>query len=444
MTVEEWLGAGNQLGVDIWNKKYRYGDESFEEWLDRITNGNEAVKKLIREKKFLYGGRILANRGLAEGRKLTYSNCYVAPAPEDNIESIFDCARDLARTYSYGGGCGVDMSKLSPRGATIHNAAKTTSGAVSFMDLYSLVTGLIGQSGRRGALMISMSCEHPDVEEFIDVKNDLDKVLFANISVRVTDAFMDAVRGRGKVPDDTSFKLHFVREETGEVIEKTIDARELFTKLAESNWNSAEPGILFWDRICGWNLLSNTKDFEFAGVNPCAEEPLPAGGSCLLSSINLSEFVKNPFTTDAYFDIAEFEYAVEVVTDEMNRVLDEGLPLHPLQIQRESVYKWRQIGIGIMGFADMLIKLGIRYGSEGSIEVINNIGRTMANAAISCSAHLSSLYGQYPGLSDRNNVIDTPYFQYVADDDTKAMVKEYGLRNSQLLTIAPTGSNGSV
>ena len=269
MTVEEWLGKDNQLGIDIWNKKYRHDDESFDEWLDRITAGAEEIKKLILEKKFLYGGRILANRGLNTGRKTTYSNCYVITPPDDNIESIFECSKKLARTYSYGGGCGIDISKLAPRGATIHNAAKTTSGAVSFMDLYSMVTGLIGQSGRRGALMISLSCEHPDVEEFIEVKNNLNKVLFANISVRVTDAFMNAVRGKGKVPEDTSFRLHFVREETGEVIEKEVDARELFTRLAENNWNNAEPGILFWDRIKNWNLLSNTPDFEYAGVNPC-------------------------------------------------------------------------------------------------------------------------------------------------------------------------------
>lgn len=440
MTVEEWLGKDNQLGIDIWNKKYRHNDESFDQWLDRITGGNEKIRELILEKKFLYGGRILANRGLTKGKKITYSNCYVIDPPEDNIESIFECSKKLARTYSYGGGCGIDISRLAPRGATIHNAAKTTSGSVSFMDLYSMVTGLIGQAGRRGALMISLSCEHPDVEEFIEVKNDLEKVLFANISVRVTDAFMEAVRGRGKVPEDTSFRLHFTREETGEVIEKTIDARDLFRKLAENNWNSAEPGILFWDRIRNWNLLSNTPEFEYAGVNPCAEEPLPAGGSCLLSSINLSEFVENPFTKDAYFNMDEFSYAVELVTIEMNNVLDEGLPLHPLQMQRDSVAKWRQIGIGIMGFADMLVKLGIRYGSNGCLRIINDIGSALANNAMSTSASMAGAHGKYPGMTDIQDVLDTPYFKMIADDETRTMVEAYGLRNSQLLTIAPTGT----
>ena len=156
------------------------------------------------------------------------------------------------------------MSKLAPKGATIHNAAKTTSGAVSFMDLYSLVTGLIGQEGRRGALMLSMSCDHPDIEDFINIKNNLDKVTYANISVRITDEFMKAVK------DDSDFTLNFTRKVTGETITKTVNARELFHKFCENNWNNAEPGMLFWDNICNWNLLSNTKEFEFAGTNPCA------------------------------------------------------------------------------------------------------------------------------------------------------------------------------
>jgi len=150
MTVKEWLGEDNTLGQDIWLKKYRYDNETFEQWLDRVSGGNEKVKKLILEKKFLFGGRILSNRGLDKyGVKTTLSNCYVISPPEDNIESIFECASKLARTYSYGGGCGVDISNLAPRGAKVNNTAKETSGAASFMDLYSLVTGLIGQNGRR-------------------------------------------------------------------------------------------------------------------------------------------------------------------------------------------------------------------------------------------------------------------------------------------------------
>ena len=270
MTIQEWLGAENQLGIDIWQKKYQYNGESFDNWLERVSNGSPTVKKLILEKKFLFGGRILASRGIQSvnpDAKTTYSNCYVLEAPSDNLESIFDCAKNLARTYSYGGGVGIDLSRLAPKGSKVRNAAKESSGAVSFMDLYSMVTGLIAQAGRRGALMISMDCDHPDIEDFIDIKNDLDKVTKANISVKVTDDFMEAA------VNNNTYELSFTREETEETITKTVNARDLLMKLAYNNWDMGEPGVLFWDRIRDWNLLSEYENFEYAGVNPCAEEP---------------------------------------------------------------------------------------------------------------------------------------------------------------------------
>lgn len=369
MTVEEWLGRENQLGTDIWTKKYCNEGEDFETWVQRISGGNEEIGKYIKEKKFLFGGRILSNRGLnRQGRKVTYSNCYVIAPPEDEIEDIFECAKKLARTYSYGGGCGIDISKLSPRGAKINNAAKETSGAVSFMELYSLVTALIGQNGRRGALMISIDCSHPDVTEFIELKTDLEKVTKANISIRIHEDFMEAVK------KNEDYLLHYTRETTGEVIEKKVNARDLFRRITETNWDYAEPGALFWDRVESWNLLSNTKEFSYAGVNPCAEEPLPAGGSCLLGSMNLSAFVKNPFTDEAYFDFDEFKQCVQASVKALNEVLEEGLPLHPLPEQRESVEQWRQIGLGIMGLADALLKLGLTYGEEDAVQMCDKIG----------------------------------------------------------------------
>jgi ribonucleoside-diphosphate reductase alpha chain len=261
MQVSDWIST--KLGQDIWSRKYKFETETFDQWLNRVSGGNENIKKLIIEKKFLFGGRILASRGLQnKGRKITFSNCYVIEPPEDNIESIFECAKKLARTYSYGGGCGIDISKLAPRNAKINNAAKETSGSVSFMDLYSLVTELIGQSGRRGALMISIDCTHPDLEEFINIKSDLNKVTKANISVRINDGFMNAVK------NNSDWTLTYTRKETGEKIEKVVKAKELFNKLAKMNWDYAEPGILNWDKITKWNLLSEDKNFEYAGVNP--------------------------------------------------------------------------------------------------------------------------------------------------------------------------------
>lgn len=434
MNVEEWLGSENQLGMDIWNKKYRNEQEDFEGWITRVSGGNEEIAKYIKEKKFLFGGRILSNRGMdKQGKKVTYSNCYVVEPPEDNIESIFDCAKKLARTYSYGGGCGVDISKLSPKGAKINNAAKETSGAVSFMELYSLVTSLIGQNGRRGALMISIDCSHPDVQEFIELKTDLEKVNTANISVRIHEDFMEAVK------KNEEYCLHYTRQETGEVIERMVNARELFHRITETNWDYAEPGALFWDRITGWSLLSNTKEFSYAGVNPCAEEPLPAGGSCLLGSINLSAFVENPFTEEAYFDFEEFKRCVQASVKALNEVLEEGLPLHPLPEQRESVSQWRQIGLGIMGLADALIKLGLVYGEEEAVSICDRIGFAMADTAISASAKLAKELGTFSKCKVEE-IMETPYFLANTTEGTKELVRKYGLRNSQLLTIAPTGT----
>ena len=432
-TVEEWLGNDNQLGKDIWEKKYQYKNETFPEWLNRVSGGNQDVAELIEDKKFLFGGRILSNRGLENyGEKVSLSNCYVISPPTDSIESIFDCAKKLARTYSYGGGCGIDISNLAPSGAKVHNAAKTTTGSVSFMDLYSLVTGLICQNGRRGALMISIDCHHPDLEDFIEIKSDLDRVTKANISVRITDDFMNAVKKH------EDFQLTFTRNETGETITKTINAYELFKKFSKMNWDYAEPGMLFWDRIENWNLLSEDDSFKYAGVNPCAEEPLPAGGSCLLGSINLSEFV----TKDGVFDFDDFKHTVSIAVRALNDVLDEGLSLHPLQEQKDSVKNWRQIGLGIMGLADCLIKLGIRYGSEDSIEVCDDIGFAMASTAINTSALLAKERGRYPKYN--KCVKSSRYYINHSTVWTDQLVDAYGLHNSQLLTTAPTGSLSSM
>ena len=430
MFVEEWLGKENQLGIDIWKKKYQRNGESFEDWLDRVSGGDADVAELIADKKFLFGGRILSNRGI-DDEKVTYSNCYVISPPEDNIESIYDTAKKLARTYSYGGGCGIDISKLAPCGAKVNNQAKSTSGAVSFMDTFSQVTEQIGQNGRRGALMISIDCTHPDLEKFITVKSDLNKVTSANISVRVIDRFMVAVK------NDEDWELYYKRNETGEEIKKTVKARDIFDLLCRNNWDYAEPGILYWDRITNWNLVSNDKDFEYAGVNPCAEEPLPAGGSCLLGAINLAAFVRN-----GKFDWHDFNRTVNIAVKALNDVLDEGLERHPLAEQRKTVRDWRQIGLGIMGLADMLIKLGIEYGSPDSITLCDAIGYSMARNAIVASADIAGYAGCYDKYNEQY-VTTSPFFaEHIKPDDEEAwsFVETNGLRNSQLLTIAPTGS----
>lgn len=283
MTEQEWLN-NNDLSLAIYNKKYRNNDESFEEFLNRISAGNNAIKELILQKKFIFGGRILSNRGVT-GKTTSLSNCYVLEPPKDNIESIFDCASKMARTFSYGGGVGTDCSLLRPRGAKVHNAAKESTGAVSFIDIFSQVTGTISQSGRRGALMISIDINHPDVEEFIDCKTDLERVKYANMSVRVSDDFMKAVENnedyllhypcdisisKEELPQLNYNELTCIESTTGPIYLKKVKAVDLFNKLVKNNWDYAEPGMLFWDRIIQNNIVSNDPDFQYAGVNPCA------------------------------------------------------------------------------------------------------------------------------------------------------------------------------
>ena len=407
MELKDW--GLDTLGNDIWRKKYQQNNESFDQWLDRVSGGDKEVRQLIVDKKFLFGGRILASRGVTD-RKVTYSNCYVLPQVEDSIEGIYDTAKHLARTFSYGGGVGIDISKLRPKGSPVNNAAKTTSGAVSFMDTFSQVSSVIGQAGRRGALMISMDCNHPDIEDFIDAKKNTDKLEGCNISIRTDGDF--------------------------------VKNSPLMHKLAENNWDYAEPGILYWDNINKYNLLSEyieNGEFEYAGVNPCAEEPLPAGGSCLLGAINLSEFVKKPFTDEAYFDIIAFRKAVRIAIRALNDVLDQGLELHPLDIQRKTVREWRQIGLGIMGFADMLIKCGVAYGSEESLAAIDEIGQAMNEAGLLASAELAEEKGSFSKF-DPEFIIDSKFMEHITNLDVIDAIYDQGLRNSQLFTIAPTGS----
>lgn len=439
MDIKDWLTS--DLSVNIYENKYRHNNETLDEFLERVSNGDKEVQQLILDKRFTYGGRILANRGLQkEGRKITYSNCYVLAPPDDSIESIYETCGKLARTFSASGGVGIDISKLRPKGAPVNNAAKTTSGAVSFMPTFSQVAEVIGMNGRRAAEMISINVSHPDIEEFIDIKTDLNAVTKANISVKVDNKFIQAVKNHEMY--DCTFEL-----ENGDVIRKTVDANKLMDKLAFNNYNYAEPGILYWDKIQNYNLMQYFEDFEYAGVNPCAEESLPAGGSCLLGSINLSEFVVNPFTPNAKFDFNEFAKVVKKAVFALNDVLIEGMPLHPLKEQRESVAKYKQIGLGIMGLADALIKLGITYGSSESLLIIETIGTTLLYNSLIASSEYAKLEGNtsFDGY-DADKILKTDIVQNLLNNlnyyealNLKTAINS-GLFNSQLLTIPPSGS----
>lgn len=467
---KEWLGEDNTLGLDIWKKKYADG-RTYHEWMYDVTGGDMQLAKLIESKKFLFGGRILANRNNASvTSKKTYSNCYVIAPPEDNLESIFNTAKKLARTFSYGGGCGIDLSKLSFKGAAIHNAAKSSSGVVSFMELYDKTTEIIGQNGRRGALMMSLASNHPDIFEFIDVKRDLNKINNANLSVRVDDDFMIKARDT----DEENYELIFNRSmydpetKTEKGMSTKINPNALLMQLSRYNWENGEPGILFWDNIRRGGLLSNEPGFKYGGVNPCAEEPLPSGGSCLLGALNLSAFCKWDNDYNSYiFDFLDFIDAIDISVRSLNRVLDEGVDLHPLREQTESVKRWRQTGLGVMGFADALIKLDIVYGSPESYTFIKDVGSLMAYYSLMTSNKIAIenpskkvdldyeallntryIHNLYSTITEDNTVFkffrDNKIKNYKYDkktlEDFMNNIYKYGLANSQLLTVAPTGS----
>lgn len=288
--------------------------------------------------------------------------------------------------------------------------------------------------------MISMDVSHPDIEEFIDIKTDLNAVTKANISVKITDDFIQAVKNNEKYP--CTFTL-----ENGGTICKFIDAREIMAKLALNNWRMGEPGILYWDRIQNYNLLQHFDNFKYAGVNPCAEEPLPAGGSCLLGAINLSVFVKDPFTDHAEFDFEEFKRVVRKAVFALNDVLLEGMPLHPLVEQRDTVGRFRQIGLGIMGLADALIKLKITYGSKESLEMIEAIGVALLyNSIVASNGYKNHVKGDPFEGYDSDKVLQSDIVQnllkhlnYHETLNLKSAIMN-GLYNSQLTTIAPTGT----
>ena len=409
MELKDWNLS--KLGEDIWHNKYQQNNESFDDWIKRVSGGNEQVAQLIVDKKFLFGGRILSNRGI-QGRGITYSNCYVVKPPEDSIEGIYEAAMKLARTFSYGGGCGIDISNLREKDAEVHNAAKTTSGAVSFMPVFEQTARIIGQNGRRGALMISMDCDHPDIHDFIDAKLD-NKLEKCNISVKMGDKDME-------------------------------NREDVIEHIAHNNWDWAEPGILYWDTIRDYNMLNKFEDFEYAGVNPCAEEPLPAGGSCLLGALNLSTFVEAPFSKTPAFNLPEFKSAVRIAIRALNDVLDEGLPLHPLTEQQESVRDWRQIGLGIMGFGDMLLMLGYNYDSQNALKMIKIIGETLVQTGLEESCKLAEEKGAFPKC-DGDKLLDSNFIKWHYENktikkDLADRIHTFGLRNSQLFTIAPTGS----
>lgn len=436
MCNEEVLWAKDEVAYNVFRAKYAKDDmESPAMFCHRVASIcdesiRDKVESLLASGTFFFGGRTMYLAGRKQEINAAGSNCYVVPIEDDTIEAIYEANKHMARIFSKGGGVGTDISILRPRNAKVNNAAKSSTGAVSFLDLFNETGNVISQHGRRGATMVSIDCSHPDIEELLDTKMKGDRLQSMNVSIKFTDEFMTAV------DCDKPYTLKFDVKSTGEHIEKTIKAREFFKKFCECQWNWGDPGALFIDEFNEYNMLSGYDNFHILTTNPCAELPLGAWGSCNLGSINLAKFV------DMYtgkFCWGSFIDTVHVAVRALNDALDYSYDKQPYEENRKYIRDWRPIGLGVFGYADMLVELGLKYGSEEALEFTRRLFHCLANEAVKASAFLCQDYFNTFGEYDYDKTADSKFFQSL-DDDTKKCVEEYGLLNGQLISIAPTGS----
>lgn len=434
MTVKDWLGENNQLAQDIWQRKYRHNNESFEEWLDRVSAGDNELRKLIIEKKFLMGGRTLANRGLNNTGSLF--NCYSRGYIEDDYYDIMDAAKDIGITFKAQGGQGISLTKLRPKGTPI-KTEYYSDGIVPFMKIFNEVTAGTSQGGaRKGALMLSIDARHKEAETFIKIKSKEGEIEKANLSLELDDEFMRAVEkyyDTGEV-----VVLHEKRNYSGHEIEYDVTPIEIFKMLVDNCYDWADPACLFTNKFRNYNLMQFDEDYEIETCNPCGEQPLPKHGACCLSSLNLSEFIVNPYTPQAYLNTADLLSAIDVGIKTLDKLIDENYNRHPLQQQRDMSYNYRNIGLGIFGYATALMKLGFRYGSPEAIEFTDDVFSLIFRRAVLASNELAKEFGPYPKYKEEIFDSDIIKFHFSPDEITK--LKEYGLRNCSLVSIAPTGS----
>ncbi|AEV16701.1 Ribonucleoside-diphosphate reductase [Thermus sp. CCB_US3_UF1] len=379
--------------------------------------------------RFVPGGRILF--GLGHWRRSTLFNCYFIPIREDSVRGITRFLDEAARTFAYGGGVGTNADVLRPQGAKVRNAGVESSGAVSFMELFSTLAGVMGASGgRRGALMLTFSDTHPELLAFIRAKTDPERrrVRHANLSLRASDAFLEAAQA------DEPWTLSFTtpREE----IRRTLRAKEVWEALVEAAWASAEPGLLFWDRVRTWTT-AQYGGLEVQGVNVCGEVPMEPYGACNLGSLNLAAFVEAPFTPQARLDVGALEEATFWAVRFLDGVVDLGRNRHPLRAQREASLRSRRIGLGVMGLADMLAMLGLPYGSEEANRFAEEVLCRIKETAYRASAQLARERGPFPAFQAQEHR-KSPFIQSLPEDLQREVEK--GLRNAALLSIAPTGS----
>jgi len=428
------------IAEQIWDMKYRLKqadgapvDLSVEDSWRRIARAlaepetdrahwEETFYHALEDFRFLPAGRITAGAGT--GRSVTLFNCFVMGKIPDSMAGIFDMLKEAALTMQQGGGIGYDFSTIRPKGADVKGVAADASGPLSFMDVWDAMCRTIMSAGsRRGAMMATMRCDHPDIEAFITAKQDAARLRMFNLSVLVTDAFMEAVRADGP------WELQF----DGKVYH-TVEARDLWNRIMRATYDYAEPGVIFIDRINAMNNLAYCE--TIAATNPCGEQPLPPYGACLLGSINLARLVRDPFGAGAALDEAALDDLVATAVRMMDNVVDTSR--FALPQQKEEAANKRRIGLGVTGLADALLMVGLRYGSDEAAAATEAWLHRIARASYLASVDLAKEKGPFP-LFDAEKYLASGSLTHM-DEDVRAAIAEHGIRNALLTSIAPTGT----
>src|SRR5688500_5945128 len=420
----KYLAPGEEGPLDLWERVARAlasVEEDRDYWYEEFFG-------ILFDFKFVPGGRVMHGAGREDARrKPTLANCYVIPIIEDSLEGIYGCLAESAMVYRTGGGVGTDLSILRPKGAPVNATAAGSPGSTSFRNLLSESTNTVSQAGRRGALMLTMRVDHPDIEDFVTIKNDQSrrKVQYANISCLITHEFMRAVI------DDTDFDLRW----NGRTF-RTVRARKLWRKIIENAHASAEPGIIFWDTMREYHNVEYAN--PLVSTNPCAEQPLAAYTACNLGSINLSKFVGS----DGAFDYEELAEVARTATRFLDDVIDYNMDAHALEKIRDAVASDRRIGLGITGLGDALVKMGIKYDTDEALTTVDRMMETICRAAYQTSIDLAREKGSYP-LFSWDGVSQSKFIQGLPDD-LREQIKQFGMRNSTVLTVPPVGTGSIV
>lgn len=431
----------NEISQGILREKYYHkGETNPEQFMDRVSSIFDddlrpRVRGYLEEASFCPAGRALYAAGSKGKFKVSLSNCYILPSPKDDLESIFKSNYEIARIFSYGGGIGINISGLRPKGSEVRNVARTSTGAVSFMKIFNVTGEVISQNGRRGAMMVGLNCDHPDIYEFLHIKQNEEKLSSMNISILFTDEFMEAVK------NDTDYTLRYHVESTGENIERVIRARDFFMEFCETQWDWGDPGALFSDRLNDYHLLAGYPEYKIEITNPCGEFGGNAYNACNLASINLYSMIDDKFSDEPKLNEEKFRQTVYDGIAALDEIVSYGYDIQPLDENRTCIDDWRSLGLGLFGVADALVAMKLKYGSEKANAFMGEVMKMMLLTALRSSCDRAKKLGTF-GKYRWEATKQSPVMDLVKELDPELYedIHQHGLRNGTLLAIAPTGT----